>query len=266
MTETKKYAEIISESTKLKKATLSGRLSPKVILDMLNSLSKNNPDVEYKNIKTAEGFSFEMKVPMSKKSIQLLESMRKQTDNPMPFSAKYEHLTQGSGEKEKNFLVIRPDGDLAKQIMKRPQYGVAVDTEPYVRWNVMMGALKYLARTATYQMDPNALYMPRLPDVSSLGNEGMVDQFLLTQRSYVGSHRGVRDFIDKNVTHADGRDIRQGLNDVEELKKDFHQSLDRATEIIEGLRGNKAPAAEEKVTLLRQNNDIGIERRGRKQA
>jgi hypothetical protein len=236
-------AQQMSTQTQLwisnKKSILSGEYDHATITSTLNSFSKQNPHMKYRelgieskvqmnNSKKTILPGFEITLPIQKNVQAMLERCLLGQKNifPFPVTMRFQKTLNGGVE-----LVIRTKQTPGLEKEAHTPYAVGVNLEQFAKYQVFKGIAEYLALNAVYQFEPDPKWGPVIPAKSAVTGKDQLTVLQATQRTYLPHRKAIDDILVSHLTEPDMQKLRLSFKDTvlrktQSLKEDISPVLD----------------------------------------
>lgn len=235
-------AQQMSTQTQLwisnKKSILSGEYDHATITSTLNSFSRQNPHMKYRelgieskvqlnNNKKTILPGFEITLPVPKDVQSMLERCLLGQKNifPFPVTMRFQKTLSGGVE-----LVIRTKQTPGLEKEPHTPYAVGVNLEQFAKYQVFKGIAEYLALNAVYQFEPDPKWGPVIPAKSAVAGKDQLSVLQATQRTYLPHRKSIDDILVSHLTEPDMQKLRTSFKDTvlrktQSLKEEASPSL-----------------------------------------
>jgi hypothetical protein len=270
--------------TRLKRTIVDGSVDGDVLVGLLQKVQCNNPNIVFDDTvkigknglgNEVEFAGFKVTIELNRRETALMSNMAKGRGNLFPFDATIKFIVpdkEKEGRCNKNEpckMVIETRGNYLEEITSRTELSVATNMESYAKYQVMFGALRYMAASNVYQMDPSANYRPQLPNIEKLDPSKTVAYAKLTKRTYIANDGRIVKYIKDNIISTNnGRGVLKGMSDHMRLKDDFKEGLNEPHRLITSItrgrdqitprktetkpKSNKEPANDEDRPIIKR--------------
>lgn len=225
-----------------KKSILSGECDHSTIASTLNSFSRQNPHMKYRelgieskvqlnNSKKTILPGFEITLPVPKDVQSMLERCLLGQKNifPFPVTMRFQKTLDGGVE-----LVIRTKQTPGLEKEPHTPYAVGVNLEQFAKYQVFKGIAEYLALSAVYQFEPDPKWGPVIPSKSAVTGKDQASVLQATQRTYLPHRKAIDDILSSHLTEPDMQKLRLSFKDSvlrkpQSLKEEFAPALNQKT-------------------------------------